>query len=112
VLVCLCSCDRLSAPESRELAGGYRLKRVGSSDFAVIIPHGSGGLIVDEIGWREPLIVARGNGSRYWEVINTARAEHIRVSDETLRSDAAYKSIEITTADKAWAALRPSTTIW
>ena len=60
-LTCFCSCERLSGPESRELAGGYRMKRVrGSNDFALIVPNESGGLIIDEIGWRKPLIVARG----------------------------------------------------
>ena len=61
VLVCLCSCEaNLFGPDSREIGGGYRLKRAGSpAQFALITPHESGGLIIDEIGWREPIIVAR-----------------------------------------------------
>jgi hypothetical protein len=99
--------------ESRELAGGYRLKRVrGSNDFALIIPNQSGGMIVDEIGWRKPLIVARGSGSQYWEVINTARAEHTRVSDEALKSDANYSSIHVVAANKAWSELNPNARLW
>jgi hypothetical protein len=113
VMFAICSCEKLAGPESREVAGGYRLKRVrGSNDYALIVPHGTGGMIVDEIGWREPLIVARSSGSQYWEVINTARAEHTRVSDETLKSDATYKAVEINTADKAWAELKPDSRIW
>jgi hypothetical protein len=112
VLAC-CGCERLADPESRELAGGYRLKRVrGTSDFALIIPYQTGGQIIDQIGWRKPLIVARGNGSRYWEVINTARAEHTRISDESLKSDVVYQSIPIVAADKAWASLKSDTRIW
>jgi hypothetical protein len=106
-------CDQLFGPESRELAGGYRLKRVrGSDDLALIIPHGTGGQIIDEIGWREPLIVARGSGSRYWEVINTTRAEHTRVSDETLKTDPTYKSMTVITADQAWGRLKPDKPLW
>jgi hypothetical protein len=109
----ICSCEKLAGPESREVAGGYRLKRVrGSNSYALIVPHGTGGMIVDEIGWREPLIVARSSGSQYWEVINIARAEHTWVSDETMKSDAAYKAVEINTADKAWAELKPDSKIW
>jgi hypothetical protein len=75
----LCSCDaNLFGPESREIAGGYRLKRANTlNEFALTIPNEDGGLIIDEIGWREPLIFARALGSQYWDVINTAHAQHI-----------------------------------
>ena len=74
--VSLSSCDtKVFGPDSREIAGGYRLKRVGNpNQFALTIPYQSGGLIIDEIGWRKPLIIARASGSDYWEAINTARA--------------------------------------
>jgi hypothetical protein len=112
-LACLCACDKLRGPESREIAGGYRLKRVGNAnEFALIIPHGSGGLIVDEIGWREPVIIARGGGSYYWEVINTAHAERKQVSSETLKSDPVYQKIEAIPADRAWASLKPDSRVW
>jgi hypothetical protein len=108
-----CSCERLAGPESRELAGGYRLKRVrGSNDFALIIPNESGGQIVDEIGWRKPLIIARESGSRYWEVINTARAAHSRMTDDSLKADSTYQSIDVVPAEKAWAMLKPNGRIW
>ena len=49
--VWLCSCDsNLFGPESREIAAGYRLKRVNNpNQFALTIPHEEGGLIIDEI---------------------------------------------------------------
>jgi hypothetical protein len=61
VFVCFCSCAaNLFGPESREIGGGYRLKRADNHNrFALIIPNESGGLIIDEIDWREPFIVAR-----------------------------------------------------
>ena len=97
VVVWLCSCDaNLFGPESREIAGGYRLKRANNpNEFALTIPNEDGGLIIDEIGWREPLIFARASGSQYWDVINTARAQHIRVSDLQRKSDAISQSIQI-----------------
>ena len=109
----LCSCERLAGPESREIGGGYRLKRVhGSNAFALIIPNQSGGMIVDEIGWRNPVIIARGSGSQYWEVINTAHAEHTRVSDEKRKSDQEYSSIEVKPTAEAWKTLNPDTGVW
>ena len=69
-------------------------------------------MIVDEIGWRNPLIIARGSGSQYWEVINTARAEHTRVNNETLTSNQEYRSIDVMPTAKAWDQLNPNTRVW
>jgi hypothetical protein len=114
VFLFLCSCDaNFFGPDSREVAGGYRLKRVGNpNQFALAIPHEAGGLIIDEIGWHEPLIIARGAGSEYWEVINTAHAEHTRVSDRQRKSDPMYQSIEIRAAEKAWNDLDKNKRLW
>ncbi|HJT82448.1 MAG TPA: hypothetical protein VJ719_14735 [Chthoniobacterales bacterium] len=112
-IVFFCSCDKLKSPESRELAGGYRLKRVrGSNELALIIPHRSGGLIINEIGWREPWIMARGSGSKYWEVIDTAHAERKLVSDEDLKANSTLNSIQTMDAERAWNSLNPDTRIW
>jgi hypothetical protein len=114
VLVCLCSCDaNLFGPESREIAGGYRLKRaVNANEFALTIPNEDGGLIIDEIGWREPLIFARALGSQYWDVINTARAQHIRVSELQRKSDPISQSIQIKSAEIAWKELNGRKRLW
>jgi hypothetical protein len=114
VVVCLCSCDaNLFGPESREIAAGYRLKRVhNSNQFALTIPYEDGGLIIDEIGWQEPLIFARAFGSQYWEVINTARAQHIRVSDLQRKSDPISQSIQIKPAEIAWEQLNRNKRLW
>jgi hypothetical protein len=73
VFVCFCSCEaNLFGPELREIGAGYRLKRTDNHNrFALIIPSESGGLIIDEIGWREPFIAARASGSQYWDLIDT-----------------------------------------
>jgi hypothetical protein len=114
VLVCLCSCHgNLLGPDLREIAGGYRLKRAGDPDqFALTIPYEDGGLIIDEIGWREPIILARASGSEYWDVINTARAQHIRVSDQQRKSDPVYQSIQIEPVLIAWRELNSSKRLW
>jgi hypothetical protein len=112
--VCLCSCEAdLFGPEPREIAGGYRLKRTDNpNQFALTIPNESGGLIINEIGWREPFIVARASGSEYWEVIDTAHAQRIRVSDLKRKSDPIYQSIQIKSADIAWKELNRSKRLW
>jgi hypothetical protein len=112
--LCLFSCD--SEPfgaDSREIAGGYRLKRVGNpNQFALTIPYQSGGLIIDEIGWRKPFIIARGSGSNYWEAINTARAQRISISDLERKSDPVYQSIPIEPTEVAWTKLDRHKRIW
>ena len=114
VLVSLCSCEaNLFGPDSREIAGGYRLKRVGNpNQFALTIPYQTGGLIIDEIGWRKPFIVARASGSEYWDVINTARAQHIRVSDLQRKSDPIYQSIQVQPVEIAWRNLDRHKRLW
>ena len=114
VLVCLCSCEaNFLGPDSREIAGGYRLKRVGNpNQFALTIPYQSGGLIIDEIGWRKPLIIARASGSDYWEAINTARAQRISISEQQRKSDPVYQSIPIEPAEIAWTKLNRHKRIW
>jgi hypothetical protein len=106
----LCSCDRSS---TREIGGGYRLKR--SSDpaqFVLMTPHENGGLIIDEIGWSEPVILARASGSSYWEAIDTAHARHIRISDAERRSDSAYEAVDIGKVDAAWRRLQSRGRLW
>ena len=57
VFVCFCACEaNLFGPESREIGGGYRLKRADNHNgFALIIPHESGGFIIDEIRFAQSL---------------------------------------------------------
>ena len=114
VFVCLCSCEaNLFGPESKEIGGGYRLKRANDHDrFVLIIPNESGGLIIDEIGWREPFIAARASGSQYWKLFNTAHAQHIRVSDLQRKSDPIYQSIQIKSAEIAWKDLNRNKRLW
>ena len=65
LFVCLWSCDGDPfGSDSREIAHDYRLKRIGnSSQFALLAPYDTGGIIIDEIGWGKPFIIARAVGS-------------------------------------------------
>ncbi len=113
-LAAFSSCDaNLFGPDTRELAGGYGLKRVDDSkEIALTVPNKSGGIVIDEIGWREPFIIARASGSDYWEAMNTARAERISVSDRERKSNPAYRSIETESAEAAWAKLSRHKRLW
>jgi len=114
LLVCLSSCEGDPFDRnSKEIAHGYRLKRIGnSSQFALVAPYDIGGLMIDEIGWRKPFILFRASGSEYWDRINTDRAEHIRISEEQRTSDPDYRSIPIESAAAAWDHLERHKRIW
>jgi hypothetical protein len=114
VLILFCSCNsNFFGRESKEIAGGYHLKPAGNpNQFVLTIPNESGGLIIDEIGWRKPLIIARAFGSQYWDVIDTASTQHMRVSHSQLKSDPAYQSIQIQPADTAWKDLNRRKRLW
>ena len=114
VFVSLGSCDsNLFSRESREIAGGFHLKRADNpNQFVLTIPNEGGGLIIDEIGWSKPLIVARASGSQYWDVINTAHAQHTRISDLQRKSDPNYQFIQIISAETAWKGLNRHKRSW
>lgn len=104
---------QLFGREAREIAGGYHLKRADNpNQFVLTIPNESGGLIIDEIGWREPLILARASGSQYWDVVDTAHAQHTRVSDSQRKSDPVYQSIRIKSGQTAWEDLNGHKRLW
>ena len=114
LFIFLWSCEgHLFDSGSKEIAHGYRLKRIGDpSRFALLAPYDTGGIIIDEIGWRKPFIIARAGGSQYWDRIDTDHAEHIRISDTQRRSDPKYRTIPIENADIAWNHLKPHKRIW
>ena len=114
VLLSLGSCDSpLFGFDIRDIGAGYRLKRSGDpQQFALITPHENGGLIIDEIGWNAPVILARGSGSKYWDAIDTAHAQHIRISDATRKSKSLYQSIRVQAAEQAWEGLKERKRLW
>jgi len=114
LLVSLCSCEwDPFGSDSKEIAHGYRLKRIGDpSQFALLAPYDTGGIIIDEIGWRKPFIIARAAGSQYWDRIDTDHAEHTRISDSQRMSNPNYRTIPVENADVAWNYLKPHKGMW
>ena len=114
LFLCLCSCDAdLFGSDSKQIAQGYRLKRIGNpGQFAFLVPYDTGGLIIDEIGWRKPFILVRASGSEYWDRIDTDHAEHIRISDAQRGSNPDLRSITIQTVGTAWNHLTPHKRMW
>src|SRR4029453_10620635 len=114
LFVFLWSCERdLFGSDSKEIAHGYRLKRIGSpSQFALVAPYDTGGIIIDEIGWRKPFIIARAAGSQSWDRIDTDHAEHIRISDSQRSSNPNYRTIPVENADVAWNHLKSHKRMW
>lgn len=114
LFVCLWSCEwDPFGSDSREIAQGYRLKRIGDpSQFAFLAPYDTGGIIIDQIGWRKPFIIARASGSQYWDRIDTDHAEHIRISDSQRTSNPDYRTIPVENADVAWNHLKPHKRMW
>ena len=100
-------------PDTREIAGGYRLKRSDNSNQLVLtIPYQTGGMIIDEIGWHQPFIIARGSGSESWQAINTDHAQRILITDEQRKSDPSYRSIQVESAEQAWTQLSRRKRLW
>lgn len=99
---------------SREIGGGYRLKKNGGDGghFVLLAPHDAGGLIIDEIGWANPVIVARASGSMYWDAIDTAHAAHVRISDEDRHRDPLYKEVKVESAEAGWESLQGEKRLW
>jgi len=114
LFVFLWSCEgHLFDSGSKEIAQGYRLKRIGNpSQFALLAPYDTGGIVIDEIGWRKPFIIARAAGSQYWDRIDTDHAEHIRISDSERMSDPNYRTIPVENANMAWTQLNPRKRMW
>jgi|SRR5262245_37508794 len=114
LFVCLCSCEGDPFDRnSKEVAHGYRLKRIGNpNQFVFVAPYDTGGLIIDEIGWREPFILVRASGSQYWDRIDTDHAEHTRISEVERTSKPKYRSIPIESAAGAWNQLKRHKRVW
>jgi hypothetical protein len=109
-LIALASCENSS---TREIGGGYRLKRTDNPvHFSLMTSHENGALIIDEIGWGNPVILARASESSYWDAIDTAHAQHIRISDKQRRHDSPYQAVTIQKVDAAWAGLADRGRLW
>jgi hypothetical protein len=111
-ITCFVGCDvDLFGLDWKRLAGGYSLVLAEQDDAcAIVAPHESGGSAVTEIGWRQPLIVARNQDN--WDVLDTSTGKHTKISEEQRRNDPTYRDIRIYRARTAWARLKRYKSLW
>ena len=110
-LVCfLASCGD---PDLRELAGGYRLKRTsGSNRLVLLAPYETSGLIIGEIGWHKPYIIARAPDADEWNMIDTEHARHAWIKDTERKATPEFQSIPVQPVEKAWEQLSSNNPLW
>ena len=104
VLFALSSCDvgRFGFG-TKQVAAGYRLvQHEGLNPFALKRPQQGYTSAVSEIGWRQPLILARSDAFHPWDVIDTSTKRQISITDRQRRSDPSYRDIPVHTAAEAW----------
>lgn len=104
VLFALSSCDvgRFGFG-TKQIAAGYRLmQHEGPNPYALMRPQQGHASVVSEIGWRQPLILARYDAFRPWDVIDTSTKRQISITDRQRRSDPNYRDIPVYAAAEAW----------
>ncbi|HST31843.1 MAG TPA: hypothetical protein VLK27_13505 [Chthoniobacterales bacterium] len=112
-LTCLVGCDvDLFGLDWKRLGGGYSLVLDGETNdaCAIVAHHQNGGLIVTQIGWRQPLILSRYESD--WDVLDTSTGKHTKVSEEQRSSDPAYRDIAVYAARIAWDRLKRHKSLW
>jgi hypothetical protein len=111
-ITCFVGCDvDLFGLDWKRLAGGYSLVLAEQDNAcAIVAPHESGGPMVTEIGWRQPLILSRSDDR--WDVLDTITGKHVKISEEQRQSELAYRDIAIYPARTAWARLKRYKSLW
>jgi hypothetical protein len=112
VVMCVVGCDvDLFGLDWKRLGDGYSLVLTEQGDTcAIVAPHESGGTVVTEIGWRQPLILSRYDKS--WDVVDTSTGKHTKISEEQRQSNPTYRGIPIYPARTAWARLKRYKSLW
>jgi hypothetical protein len=88
--------------DTKRIAADLTLMQAEGGGF-VLMPRGS---FVEQLGWRKPLIISRGESSRSWDVIDTSTGKQFAISNEQRRADPAYRDIPTLDASEAWAQLK------
>jgi len=104
LLFVLSSCDvDLFGFGTKQIAAGYRLiQHEGPDQFALMPPKQDFGSFVTDIGWRQPVILVRSDGSHPWDVIDTSTKRQVSITEQQRRSDPSYRDIPVYTAANAW----------
>src|SRR5690242_10896149 len=107
LLAFLCSCDvDLFGLDEKQIAKGYRLYRgegmpdVGGRMYFLLLPGEHIGGLIDEVGWRKPLVVVR-HGDK-WDAFDTTTNNQISFSDSDRKTDLRFRDIPSFTPEKAW----------
>ena len=109
----LCSCDvDLFGLDQKQLAGGYKLTLTeNDSACALVPPGGNGGLLVKEVGWKEPLLLVDYYNDR-WGIIDTTTKKEILISDAERKSDPRFRDIQSYPARDVWEELKRHKRLW
>jgi hypothetical protein len=106
LLASLCSCDvDLFGLDQKQIAKGYRLCRgegLPGQDFsyALLLPREHGGSIVDEVGWRKPLIIVRYGDK--WDVYDTTTNKQVSISESERKENPTLPDIQSFAPGQAW----------
>ena len=110
--VFLCSCD-VNLFGWKAVGGGYYLDdwREGIPAYILFPPDGgsveSPTIRVEQLGWKEPLILAQPEETRdQWVVIDTRTHQRKTISEAERTTDPAYRDIAVYHAADAWERLR------
>ena len=113
-LLCLSGCDiDVFGLDWKRLGGGYSLVLTEMDDeCALIPPHESGGPLVVEVGWQNPLILSRGAERESWDVIDTTTRKETKSLKSSVELIPSYRDIPIYRARDAWNRLRRYRSVW
>jgi hypothetical protein len=106
VLLSSCDLDPFGFTQ-RSITREYYMMQTDDPDvYALASRSENGGPVISEIGWREPLIIARSSGDARWQVVDTKTKQHDWVSDQARGDDPNLRQIQIYSAGDAWKQLR------
>jgi hypothetical protein len=110
VSLCACDVDVFGLCE-KQIARGYRLYHNGdripddSSDmYSLFLPDEDYGGVIDEVGWKKPLIIARYGDK--WDIFDTSTKQKVSISDSQRKSDPKFRDIPSFPPKEAWGKLR------
>lgn len=105
-LLASCEQDPLGLRE-RTITREYYLARGNNpNEYALAARVDDGGELIAQVGWHEPLILARLERTGEWEVIDTTTDLRRWVSDAARVADPKLRAIRTVRAGDAWRQLR------
>ena len=114
VLFLICGCDFGDVSQQKVIVDGYRLNMADDGTFAVFPKGSSAGLVITQIGWRKPYIVAADEHGLYeiFDTSNHGKWEPRFFSADQVRADPRVRDIQLISAEDAWKQLDPEGSQW